>query len=163
MVHGIAVRHAMGVRRRYELVGPPTDDDLDRVCRGVGLKVELDAPELVGRVKEMVIGNHLCIARGVHRRERRWLLAHGLGHWLMHEPGGHFFVQDRGILHDQQEWQAEQFAGWLMLAESSIPPLGRIQHEGVAGLADWAEVPYRAAHAWVGMVLPQFASLGVTV
>lgn len=159
----VAVRHAMGVRARYGLRGSPSDEDLEAICAGVGLRVECECPELVGRVQELVFGNNLCLAQGLTRRERRWLMAHGLGHWLMHEPGAHFFVRDRTIVQDRQEWQAELFAGWLMLAESPIPPLGRIQREGVAGLAEWAEVPYRSVHVWVGMVAPQYAHLGIRV
>jgi hypothetical protein len=161
MVH--VLQQAARLRARYALDGPPTDDDLEDVCAGVGLLLHVGVPELVGSVRECVLGQHLCIARGVHRRERRWLIAHGLGHWLMHEPGLHFSRRERGIVHDQQEWQAEAFAGWLLLADPPTPPLGRIQADGVAGLADWAEVPYAKAHAWVGTVLPQYAYLGVIV
>lgn len=149
-----AVVHALAVRRDYGLVDVPTDDDLARVCAGEGLTLVLNAPELIGRVKEVLIGDCLCLAKGLDRRERRWLIAHGLGHWRMHEPTLHFYLRDRQIERDRQEWQAELFAGWFLWCDGPILPMGVIAEQGVTGLAELGQVPYEAAQRWLAMALP---------
>lgn len=150
----LAVRCACAIRERYGLTGVPSDDDLARVCAAEQLVV-MQAPELVGRVREVLIGSVLALARGLDRRERRWLIAHGLGHWLMHEPGGYVDVPDRDATRERQEWQAELFAGWLLCCDGPIPPIDRITRDGVAGLAEYAEVPDAAALRWAEMAVPR--------
>lgn len=155
----VPTSRALLLRKRYGLTGPPTDDDLRAICAGEGLTL-VDAPELVGRVKEVVIQDCLCLATGLCRRERRWLIAHGLGHWMLHEPGGHFYVRDERLARGKRELQAELFAGWLLCADANgAPPFGHLRCEGVTGLADWVDVPYAAVNRWIAMLLAEPGSL----
>ncbi len=149
-----AKRRALAIRDRYGLRSPPTDEALLAVCEAEGLTVLDGCPELVGRVREVLIEDCLCLACDLDPCERRWLIAHGLGHWLLHKPGVWFFHQDARAARSQQEWQAEAFAGWLLCAgEDGGPPPLAVLEEGVGAVCAWARAPYLSVERWLRAAL----------
>lgn len=149
----VARCRALAVRDHYGLRTPPTDDELAGVCVAEGLTLVEDCPELVGRVREVLIGDCLCLACDLEHRERRWLVAHGLGHWLLHEPGLYFFRQDRRTGRGQQERQADEFAGWLLCSDEGTLPPPEVLAGGIESVCAWATVPYLSVERWLRSVL----------
>ena len=41
--------------------------------------------------EEMRIDRYMCIAEDLEPDERRWMIAHSIGHWLLH-PGNHLWI-----------------------------------------------------------------------
>jgi hypothetical protein len=82
----------------------------------------------------------LGLAAGLSREWARWLKAHGLAHHLLHR-GDHAYARAGLYLCQQQELEAELFAGTLVLGAVSSPA-------GLPALAAAARVPLACVHSW---------------
>lgn len=137
---GPARELALAFRERHGLKGAPTDRQIDRLLRAAGLEVERRWP-FVGRVREVYAAGTLAIGRGQPPEWVRWLKCHGLGHHLLHR-GNHLYAGDGIHMWQQQEIEAEMFAGTILLegVEGAGPSLRR--------LAELARVPIECVHSW---------------
>ena len=103
-----AQRKALELRRELCLHG---EVDVEEVASLVGMEV-VTWPLTV--LKEMVIGDFICVARRLDTRWRRWVIAHAIGHRLMH-PGNHTWIRFHTGLGHRFEREAEDFACFLLL------------------------------------------------
>ena len=66
------------------------------------------------KLKELKIGEFVCIARRLEPEWKRWCIAHAIGHMLMH-PGNHVWTRRHTGLAHKYEREAEDFAHTLLL------------------------------------------------
>ena len=76
----IARKKAAELHKRYRLLEYPID--IEDVARKEGLKV-INWP-LLSPVEEIKRGKWIGIREGLSSEQRRWNIAHALGHHLMH-------------------------------------------------------------------------------
>lgn len=96
--------------------------NLEQVIRAYGIKI--DIIEFRGsNVQEITIGNRIAVRRGLSDRRRRWVIAHGIGHVLLHGKGNHVWLHmnDRRRDRDQEEIEAEAFAHKLLVGDMRVP------------------------------------------
>ena len=103
-----AQRTALELRRELGLYG---EVDVEEVASLLGMEV-VTWPLLV--LKEMVIGDFICVAKRLDSGWRRWVIAHAIGHRLMH-PGNHTWIRFHTGLGHRFEREAEDFACSLLL------------------------------------------------
>lgn len=148
---GIERLAALEIRRGRGLTtSPPTWDDLIVMATDAGAVVDLDQP-FVGQVREVYSHGSIGIRAGMEPCWRRWCLAHGLAHHVLHPRANHLFL-GRGSDNyhvRRHEVQAEMFAGYLLFGELLDPPPG--VHD-VLGVALWADVPFLCAMRWTRLV-----------
>ncbi|MDE2884815.1 MAG: ImmA/IrrE family metallo-endopeptidase, partial [Chloroflexota bacterium] len=65
-------------------------------------------------LQEMQAGGVIAVARRLDPPWRRWVIAHAIGHHLLH-PGNHLRMRRQGLLDDAVEREAEEFAGALLV------------------------------------------------
>src|SRR3990172_8155793 len=91
---------------------------LHKLCNSLGLI--LIEEDLEGRLKEVYFGDSIVIRRDLPYPEKRELVAHAIGHHLMH-AGNHLSMQERvysfGNYHERQ---ANVFAACLLLPEDKL-------------------------------------------
>jgi hypothetical protein len=107
------------------------------LCRYPGLTFPLDMEYLVNEigceliewpflspVKEVKHGRWIGVAAGLDRRERRYLVAHALGHHLLHCGNQLWFRdwQETSVL--RQEREADEFAAHILMPETELERLG---------------------------------------
>ena len=92
----------------------------------LGLSGRVDAEEvanLLGMVvvswplkvqEEMQMGHVIGVAERLDSRWRRWVIAHAIGHKLLH-PGNHLWIRDHTSLGGRYEREAEDFALALLV------------------------------------------------
>ena len=103
-----AGRKAVELRRELELQG---EVDVEAVANLLGMEV-VTWPLRV--LKEMVIGDVICVAKRLDAGWRRWVIAHAIGHRLMH-PGNHTWIRFHTGLGHRFEREAEDFACSLLM------------------------------------------------
>lgn len=135
--HGRAYELAVSVREAFGLRVVPTDEDLEHVLDG--LQIDVVERELPGDFTEVLSERIIVLQLGLPRAEQRWLIAHAIGHTLLHAS-----VQAR-IMKEvrwQQERQADLFASFPLMslavlanarsayetAETFDVPLDRVVH-----------------------------------
>ena len=103
-----ARRRALELRRKLRLHG--------RVdAQGVADMLELEIERRpMRRLQEMKMDGVICIALRYEPEWRRWLVAHAIGHELMH-PGNHLWIRKHTGLAHRYEREAEDFAHALLL------------------------------------------------
>lgn len=122
-----AIQQAGEVTRRY-------GRELDLITQDLGLVV-LEEP-LVGRLREIYFGDAIVLRSDLAAEEKRELLAHAIGHHVMH-AGNHLSLQGRNYsFGNYHEKQADVFAAWLLIPEAELEPL----------LADDVALPDLADH-----------------
>ncbi len=94
---------------RYELSLPV---DLRLVVTNLGLEV-VTFP-FQGRVKEAIIEGVIGVRPGLTRPWFRWLVAHAVGHHMLHVGTSFYFSSWQWVNHAKAERQAEEFAAWLL-------------------------------------------------
>lgn len=134
---------ALQVRREHGITGCPTYDDLCRVCDALGVQVDEAAVELRGRVKEAVAEGAIGLAPGLPADWKRWFLAHGLAHTVLHE-GDHLCMTRRDARQWRHERDAEVFAGVLFWAHM-LPPANQAPDLTPHQLADVGQLPLSCA------------------
>jgi Zn-dependent peptidase ImmA (M78 family) len=118
-----AQMRAQEIRRRYHFTRP---SDIERVLKAENIQV-VRFP-LKGRVKEMIVFNFVGLPLSLERdsRERYELLAHALGHYLLHAGNQPFFHLDKDrVVARQWEHQAWDFAHELLMPADKLVRLLR--------------------------------------
>jgi hypothetical protein len=140
---------ALTIRTDYAIRHCPSQDDLRQLCADLDVEVEDDAV-LVGRVREVYTGDAIVLKKGLPPGWRRWLLAHALGHHVLHPGGTHLYLANpyARFFQKREENQAEVFAGSLLFGALDAPLHGV---RDVMDLARWAEVPLVCASRWVSL------------
>ncbi len=103
-----AQRRAVELRRRLGLCGRV---DSLAVADILGLEV---TQRPLRKLRELKIGEFVCIARRLEPEWKRWCVAHAIGHMLMH-PGNHVWTRRHTGLAHKYEREAEDFAHALLL------------------------------------------------
>lgn len=112
-----AQRRALQLRRKFGLHGRV---DAQAVADMLELEVErLPMEEL----QEMKIDDVICIALRFEPEWERWLMAHAIGHELMH-PGNHLWIRRHTGLAHKYEREADDFAHALLLDVQEVVDRG---------------------------------------
>lgn len=111
--------------------------------RELGLQGRVDAEAVANRLglevwswpfrvlQEMQVGNAIGVARRLDPSWRRWVIAHAIGHRLLH-PGNHLWMQAHSPLGARIEREAEEFAGTLLIDECEAREHGLVHPWEVA-------------------------------
>jgi Zn-dependent peptidase ImmA (M78 family) len=106
-----AVQTAEGIYAKF-------GNDLERIISELGLIVLEE--ELAGRLSEVYFGDAIVVRRDLPRAVKRELIAHAIGHHLMH-AGNHLTLQDHTYsFGNYHEKQANVFAAWLLVPEHTL-------------------------------------------
>jgi Zn-dependent peptidase ImmA (M78 family) len=106
-----AQRKAVELRRRLGLRGRV---DTEEVANLLGLEV---VPWSMQVQEEMLLGRYIGVAQRLDPRWRRWVIAHAIGHRLLH-PGNHLWIRDHTNLVSRYEREAEDFALALLVDQN---------------------------------------------
>ena len=121
-----AQRKAEQLRRKLKLSGRV---DAESVASILGLEVvtwPLDVQE------EMQLDRYIGVAERLDSRWRRWVIAHAIGHRLLHS-GNHLWIRDHTSLGGIYEREAEDFARALLM------DAGEAMDEGLSEVWEVAE------------------------
>ncbi len=106
-----AIKQANQIRETY-------GNDLDQIAQSLGLNVIPQKME--GRLREFYVSGSIVINESLSNREKRELIAHAIGHHLLH-AGNHLAMQKRiysfGNYHEKQ---ANVFAACLLMPLESL-------------------------------------------
>ncbi len=103
-----AQRSAVKLRRQLGLRGQV---DAEAVANLVGLVVK---PWPLQVQQEIQMGHFIGVAERLNPQWRRWVIAHAVGHRLMH-PGNHLWIRDNTGFGGRFEREAEDFARALLM------------------------------------------------
>ena len=120
-----AQRRALELRRALGLRGRV---DAEAVANHLGLEVKVWPLRVL---KEMGIGDVICVARRLDPAWRRWVTAHAIGHRLLH-PGNHLWIRLHTGLAERYEREAEDFAHALLVDLQEAEGAGLTQSWEVA-------------------------------
>ncbi len=135
-----AQRKARELRRKLKLSGRV---DAETVASILGLEVvtwPLDVQE------EMQMDRYIGVAERLDVRWRRWVIAHAIGHRLLHS-GNHLWIRDHTSLGSLFEREAEDFARALLMDvdEAMAEGLSELwevaEHFGVPQEMAWLQPP----------------------
>ena len=135
-----AQRKAEQLRRKLGLHGRV---DAEAVANMVGLEV---VPWPLEVQEEMQMGLYIGVAERLDPRWRRWVIAHAIGHKLLHS-GNHLWIRDHTSLGGIYEREAEDFARALLMdvAEAMAEGLSELWGGGgalrCAGGDAWLQPP----------------------
>ena len=116
----------------------------EQLRRKLGLRGRVDAEEVANLLglevvpwplevqEEMLLGRVIGVAQRLDPRWRRWVIAHAIGHKLLH-PGNQLWIRDHTSLGGRYEREAEDFARTLLVDE------GEAMEEGLRELWEVAE------------------------
>lgn len=125
-----AHRRGRELRRKLGLRGQV---DVDSVANILGLEVVSWPFE---KLDEMMLGDVIGVSPRLDSRWRRWVVAHAMGHGLLH-PGNHLWKRLHTGLAHYYEREAEDFARGLLLdmdeavEELLVAPVEVAEHFGV--------------------------------
>ncbi len=109
-----AMRKGAELRRKLRWRG---EVDAEHVAHILGMTV-ISWPMQVQ--EELQVDGYVAVAERLDSRWRRWVIAHAIGHRLMH-PGNHMLMRANTWLGHQVEREAEDFAaGLLMDADEAL-------------------------------------------
>ena len=109
-----AQRRAVEFRRKLGLRGQV---DAEGVANNLGFEV---IPWALRAQEEMRIDRYMCIAEDLEPDERRWMIAHSIGHWFLH-PGNHLWIYKHTSFGGRIEREANDFAcAMLMDVEEAL-------------------------------------------
>lgn len=121
-----AQQKAMGLRRKLGLSGLV---DAEAVANMLGMEV---VPWPLEVQEEMQMGRYIAVAERLDGRWRRWVIAHAIGHRLLHS-GNHLWIRDHTSLGSLYEREAEDFARALLVDAQEV------MEEGLSELWEVAE------------------------
>jgi len=122
-----AQRKAVEFRRRLGLRGRV---DAEEAANLQGLVV---VPWPLAVQEEMLLGRYIAVAERLDASRRRWVIAHAIGHKLLH-PGNHLWIRDHTSLgRGRYEREAEDFALALLVDDQEA------RDEGLRELWEVAE------------------------
>lgn len=106
-----AIQTAEGIYTKY-------GTDLERIASKLGLIVLEE--ELAGRLSEVYFGDAIVVRRDLPKAVKRELIAHAIGHHLMHS-GNHLTLEGNTYsFGNYHEKQANVFAAWLLVPEDEL-------------------------------------------
>ena len=135
-----AQREALKLRRKLKLSGRV---DAEAVANMLDMEVvswPLDVQE------EMQMDRYIGVAERLDSRMRRWVIAHAIGHKLLHS-GNHLWIRDHTSLGGIYEREAEDFARALLMDvdEAMAEGLSEVwevaEHFGVPQELAWLQPP----------------------
>ena len=103
-----AHREGLALRRKLRLSGRV---DVEAVAAILGLEI-VTWP--LHRLEEITVGDVIGVAERLDARWRRWVVAHAIGHRLLH-PGNHLWIRLNTDLGHRFEREAEDFARALLV------------------------------------------------
>lgn len=112
-----AQRRALELRRKLKLHGRV---DAQAVADMLGIEIQRRP---LRELQEMKIDGVICIALRFEPEWSRWLIAHAIGHELMH-PGNHLWLRKHTSLAHKHEREAEEFAHTLLLDVNEVVERG---------------------------------------
>ena len=112
-----AQRKAVELRRKLGLRGRV---DAEEVANLLGLVV---VPLSLAVQEEMLMDGYIGVARRLDSSWRRWVIAHAIGHRLMH-PGNHLELRAHTELPQPWEREADEFAHALLVDEEEALDAG---------------------------------------
>ena len=130
----LAVEKAKEVHRRHPGLSFPVDVELLAEAEGCKL---IDWP-LLEPYTEIKRDQWIGLAKDLSQPERRHLIAHALGHHLMHTGNQVSLYERDKIIVSQQERQAEEYAAHILMPEEELEKLGPMP---ISELADYFGVP----------------------
>ena len=96
-------------------------NDLDQIAESLGLNVI--SQKMEGRLREFYFSGSIVISEDLSKREKRELVAHAIGHHMLH-AGNHLAMQKRiysfGNYHEKQ---ANVFAACLLMPAKKLSRL----------------------------------------
>ncbi len=101
-------RKAVELRKKLGLHGRV---DSEAVANILGMEV---VPWPMQVQEEMQMGRYIGVAERLDPRWRRWVVAHAIGHRLLHS-GNHLWIRDHTSLGSLFEREAEDFARALLM------------------------------------------------
>ena len=137
-----AQRKAVELRKKLGLQGQV---DAEEVANILGLDV-VSWPMQVQ--EEMQMGRYIGVAERLDARWRRWVIAHAIGHRLLH-TGNHLWIRDHTSLGGLFEREAEDFARALLMdvreaMEEGLSEVWEVaEHFGVPEELVWLQAPMR--------------------
>jgi len=117
-----AVERAMKLHRQYPGLVFPLD--MDQLACLEGCEI-VDWP-LLFPVKEVKRGCWIGIAMGAGHSERRFLIAHALGHHLLHSGNQLSFYGPQKASLWKQEKEADEFAAHLLMPTAMLEEIGNL-------------------------------------
>ena len=121
-----AQRKAVELRKKLGLHGRV---DAEAVASILGLDV---VPWPMEVQEELQMGRYIGVAERLDARWRRWVIAHAIGHRLLH-TGNHLWIRDHTSLGSLFEREAEDFARALLM------DMHEAMEEGLSELWEVAE------------------------
>jgi Zn-dependent peptidase ImmA (M78 family) len=107
-----ALEKAQDTYKKHGTTNPAT------IARALGLRVFEE--DLKGRLREVYFGHSIVVRQDMSPAEKREMLAHALGHHLMH-AGNHLSMQNRVYsFGNHHERQADVFAACLLVPEDGL-------------------------------------------
>lgn len=133
-----AVEKAKGLHRRHPGLTFPVDMEALAAAEGC----ECLGWPFLEPVREVKQGCWIGLAEGLEVRERRHLIAHALGHHLLHSGNQLSFREWQKASRWRQEREAEEFAAHLLMPEKE---LGKVKRVEVWEIAEYFGVPENLA------------------
>ena len=135
-----AQREALKLRRKLGLSGRV---DAEAVANMLDMEV---VPWPLDVQEEMQMDRYIGVAERLDSRMRRWVIAHAIGHKLLH-TGNHLWIRDHTSLGGLYEREAEDFARALLVDvdEAMAEGLSEVwevaEHFGVPQELAWLQPP----------------------
>ena len=135
-----AQREALKLRRKLGLSGRV---DAEAVANMLDMEV---VPWPLDVQEEMQMDRYIGVAERLDSRMRRWVIAHAIGHKLLH-TGNHLWIRDHTSLGGLYEREAEDFARALLVDvdEAMAEGLSELwevaEHFGVPQEMAWLQPP----------------------
>ena len=105
----IARKAAIELRDRFRLTAPV---DVESVAEQLGITV---LTQELGELDEVMVRGRIIVSDRLSRPRRRWAIAHGIGHFMLHSGDNLLWMRHHTMLGDLWEQQAEQFAYGLLV------------------------------------------------
>jgi len=93
--------------RKYEGMEP------EAVAKAEGLEI-MEVEDMPPRLQDLLYSNTIIIRKCLCPAERRWRVAHCLGHHFLHRGNGSRLDPNKVIFNPRQEREADVFAGYLV-------------------------------------------------
>lgn len=133
-----ARREAERLRQRCRQSGAV---DVYGVAAMLGLRVD-EWPLPADELHEVFIKNSIAVSTDVGEEEKRWAIAHGIGHYILHSNGNQIWFRAHTTLSDKLEAQAEEFTFRLLV---NIEEAWRERLDDVREIAAYFVVPVEPA------------------
>jgi len=118
----MAVEKARSIHRRYHGVSFPLDADWLAETLGCTVK---EWP-LLHPVQEVKVGRWIGLANHLESGERRYLIAHALGHHQMHRGNQLSFHDWQRVCVAKQEREADEWAAHVLIPEMELAKMKSI-------------------------------------